>query len=175
MKLFAESFRRYVDMRDEYVPLFEEVEFIRKYIRIQNYRLNDKIEFVCIVEERLLRYRVMKLLLQPLVENAVCHGVEQREDGGRIILQMKKTKENFEILVEDNGVGMKARELEHLRRMVCSNQPGASVGLKNIYQRVRLIYGELAGMTIDSTEGVGTRVTLTLPLKRLEEFTCSKS
>ena len=175
IKLFAESFRRYVDMRDEYVTLFEEVEFIRKYIYIQNYRLNNKIKFICLAEERFLRYRILKLLLQPLVENAVCHGIEQKIDGGTITLEISRVQNSLRILVEDDGVGMKNDELEKLQSIVYSEQLEKSVGLHNVYQRVKLIYGEQAKMIIESQEGTGTKILLILPIDVLEESICFKS
>lgn len=168
VKLFAESFRRYVDLRDEFVPLFEEVAFIRKYIRIQNYRLNNKIQFTCVANDSLLRYNVPKLLLQPLVENAVCHGVEEKENSGEIVLRIEKTRETLEIYVEDDGVGMSQEKLADLHSAVYSSQPNRSVGMQNVYQRIRLTYGERAAMKIESIEGVGTAVQLTLPLEELE-------
>jgi len=172
VKLFAESFRRYVDARDEYVTLFEEVEFIRKYIYIQNYRLNNKIKFECIAEDRLLQYKITKLLLQPLVENAVCHGMERKLDEGTIQIRIRKTEEFLEITVEDDGSGMKQAELDRLRSIVYSAQPEKSVGMQNVYQRVRLVYGEEAQFHIESKEGIGTKVLLLLPLRALEESPC---
>ena len=172
VKLFAESFRRYVDARDEFVPLLEEVEFIRKYIMIQNYRLDNKITFVCDAEERLLQYKITKLLLQPLVENAVLHGMEEKTDGGRILLTIRKEEPYLVICVEDDGSGMDRMKLECLRATVYSDQPERSVGMQNVYQRVRLVYGEDASVEIESTEGIGTKVQLLLPLTAFEDSTC---
>ena len=172
VKLFAESFRRYVDARDEFVPLLEEVEFIRKYIMIQNYRLDNKITFVCDAEERLLQYKITKLLLQPLVENAVLHGMEEKTDGGRILLTIRKEEPYLVICVEDDGSGMDRMKLECLRATVYSDQPERSVGMQNVYQRVRLVYGEDASVEIESTEGIGTKVQLLLPLIAFEDSTC---
>lgn len=172
VKLFAESFRRYVDAREEFVPLLEEVEFIRKYIMIQNYRLDNKITFVCDAEERLLQYRISKLLLQPLVENAVLHGMEEKTDGGRILLTIRKEEPYLVICVEDDGSGMDQMKLECLRATVYSDQPERSVGMQNVYQRVRLVYGEDASVEIESTEGIGTKVQLLLPLTAFEDSTC---
>ena len=172
VKLFAESFRRYVDARDEYVTLFEEVEFIRKYIYIQNYRLDNKITFECDAEEHLLQYKITKLLLQPLVENAVFHGMEGKLEGGTILLKICKQEAYLEISVEDNGSGMSESELDHLRSIVYSVQPEKSVGMQNVYQRVCLVYGEDAQLHVESTEGIGTRVRLLLPLHALEGSTC---
>lgn len=175
VKLFAESFRRYIDMRDEYVTLLEEVDFIQKYIRIQNYRLDNKITFICDSEERFLGYRVVKLLLQPLVENAVCHGIDPKETGGTIILQIKKTKKYLEIAVEDDGIGLSAPETAQLQKMIYENRQSGSVGLRNIYQRVQLVYGPEADLTIESEKGRGTKVRLQLPLDALEGLPCIKS
>ena len=172
VKLFAESFRRYVDARDEFVPLLEEVEFIRKYIMIQNYRLDNKITVVCDAEERLLQYKITKLLLQPLVENAVLHGMEEKTDGGRILLTIRKEEPYLVICVEDDGSGMDRMKLECLRATVYSDQPERSVGMQNVYQRVRLVYGEDASVEIESTEGIGTKVQLLLPLTAFEDSTC---
>ena len=172
VKLFAESFRRYVDARDEFVPLLEEVEFIRKYIMIQNYRLDNKITFVCDAEERLLQYKITKLLLQPLVENAVLHGMEEKTDGGRILLTIRKEEPYLVICVEDDGSGMDRTKLERLLTTIYSDQPERSVGMQNVYQRVRLVYGEDASVEIESTEGIGTKVQLLLPLTAFEDSTC---
>lgn len=172
VKLFAESFRRYVDARDEFVPLLEEVEFIRKYIMIQNYRLDNKITFVCDAEERLLQYKITKLLLQPLVENAVLHGMDGKEEGGKILLTIRKEDPYLVICVEDDGSGMDRMKLECLRATVYSDQPERSVGMQNVYQRVRLVYGEDASVEIESTEGIGTKVQLLLPLTAFEDSTC---
>ena len=172
IKLFAESFRRYVDARDEFVTLLEEVEFIRKYMYIQNYMLDNKLTFVCDVEERLLQYKITKLLLQPLVENAVIHGLDGKVEGGKILLTICKKDPYLVICVEDDGFGMNSTELERLRAKVYSGQPERSVGMQNVYQRVRLVYGEDATVEIESTEGIGTKVQLLLPLTAFEDSTC---
>lgn len=169
VKLFADSFRRYVDIREKEVPLLEEIEFVQKYIRIQNYRLNNKFGLVCEVDEELYSYRIMKLLLQPLVENAVCHGIEQKVGKGKILLRIHKVEHGLEIIVEDDGVGMTEDELKKLRSIAYSEKAERSVGLQNVYQRVKLIYGSKAEMTIDSIKDAGTRIRLVLPLTELEE------
>lgn len=169
VKLFAESFRRYVDITDEFVPLFEEIAFIRKYIQIQNYRLNDRIQFSVDADEHLLHFKVMKLMLQPLVENAVVHGLEERASSGSIVVRVRRNAPFLEISIEDDGVGMDVTELADLRARIYSGDPGPSVGLQNTYQRIRIIYGDLAGMTVDSRKGEGTIVRVSLPLSQLEE------
>ncbi|MCI8524992.1 MAG: sensor histidine kinase [Oscillospiraceae bacterium] len=169
VKLFSEGFRRYIDMDREYVTLYEEVEFIHKYIRIQNYRLNNKIQFDTAVEGNVLGFRVLKLLLQPLVENAVCHGLEAKEGVGRILLTIRREGEVLRILVEDDGVGMPPERLEALRRSIRGAQPEKSVALHNVCDRIRLAYGESASLDIHSAPGQGTRITLLLPIRLLEE------
>ncbi len=118
VQLFAESFRRYMDTGTNVVTLLEEVEFVQKYIRIQNYRLADKIQFDCRVDERLMSCRVRKLLLQPVIENAVCHGIEPQKGAGKIILCIQKEKKLLKIQVEDDGVGMDEQERGALRSRI---------------------------------------------------------
>ncbi|MCI8416555.1 MAG: histidine kinase [Lachnospiraceae bacterium] len=173
VRLFSEGFRRYMDMRNEYVTLFEEVEFIHKYIRIQNYRLNNRITFDTDIEGNALGYRVLKLLLQPLVENAVCHGLEAKGGNGRILLTIRREMGGLLfIIVEDDGAGMDEEQLRALRAMVYGGQQEESVALHNVYDRIRLVYGDEANLTIDSVQGKGTKVLLQLPIRLLEERVC---
>lgn len=176
VRLFSEGFRRYMDMRNEYVTLYEEVEFIHKYIRIQNYRLNNRITFDANVDGSILGCRVLKLLLQPLVENAVCHGLEGKGGNGRIVLTIcRKMGGLLSITVEDDGAGMDEEQLHRLRAMVYGKGQGESVALHNVYDRIRLVYGEEAALFIDSVQGKGTNVRLQLPIRLLEEKLCTES
>ena len=98
--------------------------------------------------------------------------MERKLDEGTIQIRIRKTEEFLEITVEDDGFGMKQAELERLRSIVYSAQPEKSVGMQNVYQRVRLVYGEEAQFHIESKEGIGTKVLLLLPLRALEESPC---
>ena len=90
-------------------------------------------------------------------------------------MEISRVQNSLRILVEDDGVGMKNDELEKLQSIVYSEQLEKSVGLHNVYQRVKLIYGEQAKMIIESQEGTGTKILLILPIDVLEESICFKS
>lgn len=174
VRLFSEGFRRYIDTQTEYVTLYEEVEFIHKYIRIQNYRLDNRITFETKMEGKVLGLRVLKLLLQPLVENAVCHGLEAKGGKGKILLTIRQEQGGLLLItVEDDGVGMDQEQLERLRAMVYGGQQEESVALHNVYDRIRLVYGEEADLTIESVQDMGTKVCLQLPVRLLEEKVCT--
>ena len=175
VKLFAESFRRYVDTGEDSATLFEEVEFVQKYMRIQNYRTSGKIQFRCEAQEDVLQYRIPKLFLQPLVENAVCHGVESKVGDSEVILRIYPEEEMLVLEIQDDGIGMDAQELEALRAKIYDKKPGKSVGLQNVYKRMQLIYGEQAKLLIESEKGIGTKVRLQLPLEVLEGSGCFES
>lgn len=164
IKLFAESFRRYIDMTNGYSSLYEEMTFIAKYIQIQNYRLNNRISYNCREGGTAMAVRVPKLLVQPVVENAVIHGIESRADGGRIDVTIKIKEAKLLIIVEDDGVGMNEETLAELREHIRGDSGEGSIGLRNVYKRLKLVYGEQADMVVESKEGAGTKVTLIIPL-----------
>lgn len=163
VRLFADSFRRYIDMHEEDTTLLEEIDFIKKYIRIQNYRLDNRIVFTCEMDDALQGCHIVKLLLQPLVENAVCHGVEEKAGKGHIRLRIFYEAGWMQLIVEDDGIGMSGEQLEKLRQRIFGMQSGTAVGLQNVWQRIHLIYGERAEMSIISTLGEGTIVKLFIP------------
>lgn len=163
VKLFAESFRGYVDIRDEDPTLFEEVEFIKRYISIQNYRLNERIKLVINCKESNYRYKIAKLIIQPIIENAVYHGIEMIEGEGIITLDINDSDGMLHISVSDNGIGLTENELKHLNETMKNNVSEGSIGISNVFHRLKLIYGEKANMTIKSEYGHGTTVEIVIP------------
>lgn len=162
VKLFAESFRRYIDMKNETSTLREEMSFIEKYIFIQNYRLEKKVNYELMASESTLSCMVPKLLIQPVVENAVIHGIEPKDGPGNITVTIARQGETIVIKVVDDGNGIEKEKLRELREHVYGEENGGSIGLQNVYRRIRLIYGEKGNMFIESGEGTGTKVTLIL-------------
>jgi len=164
--LFAESFRRYMEDHDTFVPLQEELEFVEKFMRIQNYRFEDQIHYVCQADPDILHSRILKLVIQPLVENAVLHGLALQDQRGTIRLTIGMEQDRLKICVEDNGVGMTQDELETLNNKIKKKQEQpSSVGLPNIARRVQLVYGNQAELTITSKTNQGTCVKLLIPWK----------
>ena len=163
IKIFAASIRRYMNMKEQEASLFEEMEFIEKYIFIQNYRNEGKIDYQLEASDSVLRHRILKLLIQPVVENCVIHGYETKTESQQIRVRIVRQEDLIRITVSDNGCGMPEEKLQKLRHYLYNADEGNSVGLRNVYQRMKLAYGEKANLMINSTESVGTEVTLIIP------------
>ncbi|MBT2282260.1 sensor histidine kinase [Paenibacillus polymyxa] len=161
-----------IDKVDRMVPLGEELAFVQSYVRIQQVRYNGKLEVNYDIEEEITECVIPKLILQPLVENAVYHGIEGQEDGGMIWISALKFDHELLISVRDNGKGMTQAEIDELNESI-SKQPssqalrchaGDSLGLNNIAQRLRLIYGEGGSLSIDGSPGQGLVITISIQL-----------
>lgn len=161
-----------IDKVDRMVPLGEELDFVQSYVRIQQVRYDGKLEVIYDIEVAVTECLIPKLMLQPLVENAVYHGIEGQEDGGMIWISALKFDHELLISVRDNGKGMAQAEMDELNEAI-SRQPahealrchaGDSLGLNNIAQRLRLIYGESGSLSIDGSPGQGLVVTISIQL-----------
>jgi two-component system, LytTR family, sensor kinase len=142
---------------DSFVPLREEVEFIDNYLDIEVVRFgHDKLRVIKELDPASLDVMVPSMLLQPLVENSIKHGLSSMVEGGSIYLRSRLSDSRLVIEVEDDGVGMAATQPESTR--------GAGIGMANISERLQVLYGDAARMTIDSQEGKGTLVRIRLPL-----------
>src|SRR5580700_5367091 len=162
----ATILRRLLNSADSFVPLREEVEFIDNYLDIEVVRFgHDKLRVVKELEPASLDVMVPSMLLQPLVENSIKHGLASRIEGGSIFLRSRLTGSHVIIEVEDDGVGMgSANFLEKP-----SGLGGTGIGMANVAERLKVLYGDTARMTIDSHEGKGTLIRLRLPVLPSEE------
>ncbi len=151
------------------VTLLEEMEIADAYLRIQKTRFGNRFDAIMNIPESCRMLMVPKMLLQPLVENAVIHGLENKEEGTLYI--GAHTEENaLLVVVQDDGEGMDAEQLGEIRNSLDNEAPeSGQIGLRNIHRRIRLSCGALYGLTIDSAPGSGTKVTVRLPIKRAEE------
>ena len=157
----ANILRRLLNSSDAFVPLREEVEFIDNYLDIEVVRFGrDKLRVVKELETTSLDTMVPSMLLQPLVENSIKHGLSSKIDGGSIYLRSRLTDSHLIIEVEDDGVGMGSATL--LERP--TGLGGNGIGMTNVAERLKVLYGDTARMTIDSHEGKGTLVRLRLPV-----------
>lgn len=151
----------------EFTTLEKELEYVKTYLSIQKLRFGERIHFSIETEEGLdpKCYPILPLLLQPVVENAFIHGLRDCERDGCISICASAKDGCLLLVVQDNGVGMEEDTLEQLREKMCLADVSSSesIGLHNIYQRIRLCYKEQAQFTIESTKNVGTQVTLHLP------------
>jgi two-component system LytT family sensor kinase len=156
----ATILRRLLNSSEAFAPLREELEFIDNYLDIEVVRFGrDKLRVVKEVDAASLDVVVPCMLLQPLVENSIKHGLGPKVEGGSIYLRSRVSDSRLIIEVEDDGVGMGGAQLEE-----SSSWSGMGIGMANISERLQVLYGDTARMTIDSHEGKGTLIRIRLPL-----------
>ena len=149
------------------ITVKEEITHVSNYLYIQKIRYKDKLNYVIHVDESLYAVEVPKLILQPLVENAIYHGVKAKRGGGTITITGVPEGENLVFTVQDDGAGMLQEKVEELNRRMSERSvldEQKSFGLFYIRERIQLCYGTGYGVHVESTLGEGTRVTITLPL-----------
>jgi two-component system, LytTR family, sensor kinase len=162
----ANILRRLLSSSDAFVALREELEFIDNYLDIEVVRFGrDKLRVLKELDPASLDVMVPSMLLQPLVENSIKHGLASKIEGGSIHLRSRLSDSQLTIEVEDDGVGMGAANL-----LEKSSEPGGTgIGLANVEERLKVLYGESASMIIDSKPGRGTLIRLRMPMLHGEE------
>lgn len=152
------------------VPLRKEVEIVGKYVFLLNCRIQGNIQFE-VLGNHLDTLMVPKLILQPIVENAYIHGIKPKGGKGRIFMETSRTDSRLEISIMDDGVGMDEEQLAKMEQLLNGDAIGIkdeynwkSIGLKNVHDRIRYLYGEEYGVKVTSSPGFGTIVRLLLPL-----------
>ena len=162
----ANILRRLLRSSDAFVPFREELEFIDDYLDIEVVRFgHDKLRVIKELDPASLDVMIPGMLLQPLVENSIKHGLSAKIDGGSIRLRSTLSEGVLQIEVEDDGVGMGAAHLLEPP----TGLGGTGIGLANVAERLKVMYGEAARMTIDSREGRGTSIRLRLPVLQSAE------
>jgi two-component system LytT family sensor kinase len=157
----ATILRRLLNSSDAFVPLREEVEFIDNYLDIEVVRFGpDKLRVVKELDPESLEMLVPAMLLQPLVENSIKHGLSSKVEGGSIYLRSRLSAKDVIVEVEDDGVGMGGAQL--IERP--DGLGGTGIGMANVAERLKVLYGDTATMTIESHGGKGTLVRLRFPI-----------
>ena len=146
------------------IPLSQEVANVESYMTIQTFRYKTRLACEAVVDPSLSDLEVPKLILQPLIENAIYHGIKAKDGPGRIELVCERIATGVRIRVTDDGLGMSEEQLMHLREQLRSNDVRSrdSYGVLNVYERLRLFFRDRCGMEIDSAPNDGTRVTITI-------------
>lgn len=166
VKMLAKLLSSSIQAGGKDVAIGAEAELAEYYLKIQQYRFGDRFDYRIYVEEGLENVQILPIILQPLAENALIHGLEEKVSGGHIDIRITKAPEEKEILfvVEDNGTGISAERLAQLRADLENRRlKSRHIGVSNVNQRIRLKYGGDYGLSLDSEEGAGTRVTLRIP------------
>jgi two-component system sensor histidine kinase YesM len=175
----ANYFRYNISKKSDLVTIKEELENIESYIRIQKFRFQNRIEYETIYHDNpscFENVQMPKLILQPLVENSIYHGIEKNINGGKVTVHLSATTKRVIITVQDNGPGMSKERLKEVQQGLMEygrlerNQEGrGGIALNNINQRIKMIYGEDYGLIFSSMLGVGTEAELVLPLIEKEK------
>ncbi|WP_135557149.1 sensor histidine kinase [Paenibacillus cymbidii] len=163
-KMLADMFRYSISQGEQIVPLREELNQVKRYFEIQQIRYDHKFKLMLSIPDRLLDYAIPKLSLQPVVENAVYHGLELSPEGGFVAITVYETAEGVVIEVFDNGGGIKDEELARIRERMREPVGSADhLGLANVQERMQLHYGAAYGIDIESVCGKGTSIVFRLP------------
>ena len=154
----------------DWITIGEEVERIRSYLTIQKMRYRDILDFKIEVDGNVSENTILKLILQPLVENALYHGIKNKRQGGTISVRARRRGENEVLLeVEDNGIGFTPEKLAQLRAELDDDSGDIKLesgfGIGNVNKRIRLYYGKPYGLSVQSEYTTGTCVTLVIPAK----------
>lgn len=178
LKALSGIFRYSISKTNQIMTLRDEFIHMDHYLTIQQYRFSNKFDVVKEFEgdeEELLDLKVPKLTIQPIVENSVFHGLETKKGKGRIDVYTYTTEQRLIIEIEDNGIGIETGQLEKLNKKINAftnvspeekGGSGTGIALRNVNQRIKLLYGATYGINVFSTIGIGTRVQILLPIIR---------
>ena len=157
----ARLFRISISRGHELISIEKEIEHAKSYLKIQNFRYKNQFTYDFEVDDTCLSYLCNKITLQPIIENAIYHGIDRMVDEGRIEIRIFPDHEKIVFEVEDNGVGMTEEQCQEILQKDSGDKAG--IGIKNVNDRIKIYFGEEYGITICSELDEGTCVTITMP------------
>jgi Putative regulator of cell autolysis len=162
-------FRYSLDINNPYSTISKEILHLKNYIFLMNIRMNGEVEYCFDIDDSVLDYSLPKISIQPLVENALKHGLKNKRGEKKIYIRAHELDEVLQIIVEDNGVGMDSdmmnKKLKDLKKDIFNDS--SSIGLININSRMKILYGDRFGLFIESSKGQGSRIILTTPKTKI--------
>ncbi|MBB6731246.1 cache domain-containing sensor histidine kinase [Cohnella zeiphila] len=164
VKLLGKLLRKNLDLTGGKISLGEEIDMVECYLEIQKFRHEERLRYKIEIEPGAEQARLLPLLIQPLVENSVIHGLEANIDGGEVKVVAELRRGGLEVTVSDDGVGIPAGKLKAIRRSLME-QESSRIGLHNVQQRLLLTYGPNSGLRIESEPHSGTRISFWIPLE----------
>lgn len=159
-------FRISISKGQEIIKVEEELTHIKNYLVIQEMRYGDDFSYEIQVEAPALSGKIVKLTLQPLIENAIYHGVKQKRGKGKIVIKGYEEGGNIQLEVMDNGCGISQERLGEIQKELSSRRnqsPTIGIGLRSVHERIQMHFGESYGLVLESEEGKGTRAIVTIP------------
>lgn len=165
----SEMLRNSLDIEQQIITVEQEVRNAKLYVEILQLRYEDKLKVIWEIDENIQSYPIVKVSLQPVIENSIYHGIKPLRTQGVITIRAYQKEEHLIVEVEDNGVGMSEAERKSLnedlhKKYVLSED---HIGIRNVNQRLKLLLGDEAGIEVDSRENEGTKVTFILPLHKM--------
>lgn len=151
-----------------FVSIENEIKYTKEYVNILALRYGDLFDIEWDIDESILSYTIIKICLQPIIENAVYHGIKQKNDKGLIKIKGLCDDNNIILIVSDDGIGIEKDALDELNKTLSETSftnEKSHIGLSNVNQRIKIIFGDSYGIHVESTVGVGTDVYVTIPKK----------
>lgn len=172
----SDFFRASLNQGKDIISLGEELNHVRSYLEIQQVRYQDILQYEINIPRELEQCLIPKITIQPLVENALYHGIKNKRGQGKIIISGSKDSEGAVIQVFDNGIGIKEERLNEVVRGITNKTPTENgiYGLYNVNERIRLNFGEKYGISIESRYGEGTKAKILLPCMEVLELSESQ-
>ncbi|WP_238996465.1 cache domain-containing sensor histidine kinase [Paenibacillus pinistramenti] len=170
VRLLGKLMRKNLEVGREKTTLQNEMEIVSSYLEIQRFRYEDRLEFTLNVDPEAKMLRLPALIVQPLVENAVVHGLENKDGVVEVTVNLKIAGDDLQVSVEDNGSGMTPEKLSEVLASISGPEEenkNNRIGLRNVHQRLTLSYGENSGLVIESKYGQGTCMSFSIPLALL--------
>lgn len=159
----SKFFRISISRGKTIIPFRDEFEHAKNYLLIQKLRFEDKFEYSFTIDERIYDYYTIKLILQPIIENAIAHGLKEYQGVGKIEIIGTIEDNLIHIAIKDNGYGMLQSKIDQIYESFKDPSIHEGVGIKNIYERLKIYYGEEANVVIESTLDVGTTIHIYIP------------
>jgi Predicted signal transduction protein with a C-terminal ATPase domain len=164
----ADLLRLSLETEDRLIPIDLEIRHAQRYIDIQSIRYKDKFDVFWEIEENIVSYKIIKITLQPIIENAIYHGIKPGMVKGKITVKGFLSEDNIIIIVADNGVGIEQQDVERLNGSMNKDyikdiKGDQHIGLENVNQRIKLIFGEKYGIHMESHKNEGTTIKITIP------------
>lgn len=166
-KYMADFYNISLSRGNDVISIREEMKLTESYLEIQKLRYVEYMDYSMAIDEEIMRYATPKLMLQPLVENAIYHGLKWKKEKGELRIVGYLDNGQIVIEVQDNGVGMNQQQIDHLLKPEVEDKQNASFGARSVNRRIKMLYGEPFGLDVESVSGSYTKVTVRLPLIEL--------
>lgn len=167
VRLLGKMMRKNLEVGNGMISLLSELETVNSYLVIQKFRYDDRLTYELLVDPKVNPFQIPPLIIQPLVENCVIHGLENRIEGGMVRVEIRLEDSYLKVQVSDNGVGISKTRIQEIRKMLNNNADYETnnIGMRNIHLRLQLTYGPQFGLTLASQIGFGTQISFAIPLR----------